>query len=1151
MKNERRKFDFLVILRQAWIDTPCITGSYIHVVGESTPDGHFIIDDMNNLLVLHPDQLLSATTVSESSDCIRRSVLRNRIKTATQKSNALVYGNLLHELFQEAMKSNQWDDRWLEKCARDILPRHYEDLLEIGISVEQAVDHLRSKAVILREWAKVFVQPEPGPTARVAGPHGQETQLSISKLLDVEENILSPVYGLKGKVDATIEVSVKESSGARTLTVPFELKTGKENASHRAQTALYTLLLSDRYGMNLAQVQRRSLSTDLCLDIEITFGILWNLETCKMSSIQAVRHLIRPLIMRRNELANFLRDRSSIPPMLTDYVFCHNCQVRDACFVYNKLEEGGDGANLRPNVKEKFNELVKYLRPNHAEFFSKWQNLLSQEEADMTKYRNELWTMLSVEREKLGRAFSNVVIEPASFEELKDGSKISRFRYSFVKAQRSVGFSFAESQLVVGEPIVVSDEAGHYALAKGFVIGIHRQRITVTVDRKLHNARRRKPGFDTKRNQVFMGIKELGGSVDGLDSDGKSIVYRLDKDEFENGMGIPRNNLLQLMNDGIYKASDLRTLIVDGRAPSFKDISSTLNPASQSGMAMNLDQKAAIQKVMSAQDYALVLGMPGTGKTTTIAKIIRTLVASGKSVLLTSFQHSAVDNILLKIRNDKIPILRLGAVSKVLPQVREFAILAEEPKGSISDLEYAWMATPVVAATCLKVDHPVFNRRTFDYCIVDEASQITLPTCLGPIRMANIFVLVGDHHQLPPLVQNRDALAGGLDMSLFRLLSEQHPEAVVNLEHQYRMAGDIMLLSNTLIYSGRLKCGTEAVENQTLQIPDPAGIELCHSSYDESCPSAGPQHACVTTDPSKCYISRALQPTTRVLFLNTDGFGNSALEVSSEANGNRITNPLEATILSHLTAALLNTGVSAQNIGHITPFRSQLSLLKDTLRTVIPNAIASHIELNTADKYQGRDKSCILVSFVRSNATATVGELLKDERRINVAITRAQSKLVLVGSRKTLSGGSELLASLVRICDEKGWVWNLNSGAIDSHSFEGLKTQLAETQTGHLEKVQETSPSRNLSAATQTISSRKPLSPLKSKSVNGRANNGSSKLNRPFKPPQISMCDSLGGSQRVMRRPGNVMHAKQSALSRSFEKRGGQSVMRDLFYDAI
>jgi len=139
-------------------------------------------------------------------------------------------------------------------------------------------------------------------------------------------------------------------------------------------------------------------------------------------------------------------------------------------------------------------------------------------------------------------------------------------------------------------------------------------------------------------------------------------------------------------------------------------------------------------------------------------------------------------------------------------------------------------------AHCLLPNSALFSRRTFDFCIVDEASQITLPTCLGPLRFAEKFVLVGDHFQLPPLVscvcriswpllmhiqvRNPAARKGGLETSLFRRLSEAHPQAVVDLTYQYRMNEDIMQLSNKLIYGDRLQCGSEEVAKRTLILPN-------------------------------------------------------------------------------------------------------------------------------------------------------------------------------------------------------------------------------------------------------------------------------------------------------------------------------------------
>lgn len=151
---------------------------------------------------------------------------------------------------------------------------------------------------------------------------------------------------------------------------------------------------------------------------------------------------------------------------------------------------------------------------------------------------------------------------------------------------------------------------------------------------------------------------------------------------------------------------------------------------------------------------------------------------------------------------------------------------------------------------------PLFSRRKFDYCIVDEASQITLPTCLGPLRFADKFVLVGDHFQLPPLVsrctlwiyqylnltilqvRNLEARKGGLEVSLFRLLTEAHPHAVVDLTDQYRMNADIMFLSNKLIYSDRLRCGSDVVASRRLALPDTTYLHRMHLK-SEPCHMSG------------------------------------------------------------------------------------------------------------------------------------------------------------------------------------------------------------------------------------------------------------------------------------------------------------------------
>jgi len=741
------------------------------------------------------------------------------------------------------------------------------------------------------------------------------------------------------------------------------------------------------------------------------------------------------MIMQRNKLACYVRQRLELPPMLKSPHLCGKCYAKTPCFVYHKLVDGGNGETS--GLKEKFDGVVQHLKPEHQEFFKKWDDLLTKEEKDVLKFRRELWTMLSSEREKVGRSFANVVIEPGSAHEDEDGPKINRFRYTFVRGKEATKSAFTDSQIITGEPIVVSDEKGHFALANGYVTNVRKGRITVAVDRRLHNARTRLSEFDERDNQAFVGVMEVledgkqRSRLPSPDPD-EEVLYRLDKDEFSNGMATVRNNLIRIMEKDLFKARDIRNLVIEGNAPTFKPSSTAYclsGPASQANL--NSDQKRAIDKVMSAKDYALVLGMPGTGKTTTIAHIIRALVSQGKSVLLTSYTHTAVDNILLKIRNDGINILRLGAVTKVHPAVQEFATLTGTPKKTMEDLRASYEDSKVVATTCLGVNHPIFNQRVFDYCIVDEASQITLPVCLGPIRMAKTFILVGDHYQLPPLVQNKEAQEGGLDISLFKLLSEKHPSSVVNLEHQYRMCEDIMTLSNTLIYNGRLKCGTQAVANRSINIPNISALK--HHHYHPSSLALLSTETPTTNRPPStpacgptCWLHDLLHPTAKARFINTDALLPSSRE---SAHGSRIVNVTEATLCTQLVEALLSTGVPATDIGVITLYRSQLALLRHHLRH------RPAVEMHTADRFQGRDKEVIVLSLVRSNEARNVGDLLRDWRRVNVAFTRARTKLLVLGSRETM-GGDGLLREFLGLVEGRGWRYDLPRGALEGHVWE-------------------------------------------------------------------------------------------------------------------
>ena len=271
----------------------------------------------------------------------------------------------------------------------------------------------------------------------------------------------------------------------------------------------------------------------------------------------------------------------------------------------------------------------------------------------MIRFKKELWSMGANERESYGRCFSGMVLKPkqAQLGGSKPTKGIHQFTYTFVKGSAGTDIkrgsgSLLNGQMSFGDAIVVSVEPDLLALARGFIVELTPQEVVVGIDHEL--------SLDTISSRV-VALRSAGGfGVKG------PVVFRIDKDEMSSGIGRVRDNLARLFYvDGDSKRL---SLIVDLAPPRF--IPPPKLPSSTTSH-LNPDQKSTLSKVLSAEDYALILGMPGTGKTTVIAALIRILVGMGKTVLLTSYTHSAVDTILAKIADADFGILRLGNADKV------------------------------------------------------------------------------------------------------------------------------------------------------------------------------------------------------------------------------------------------------------------------------------------------------------------------------------------------------------------------------------------------------------------------------------------------------------------------------------------------------
>ncbi|ACV10642.1 DNA replication factor Dna2 [Halorhabdus utahensis DSM 12940] len=409
------------------------------------------------------------------------------------------------------------------------------------------------------------------------------------------------------------------------------------------------------------------------------------------------------------------------------------------------------------------------------------------------------------------------------------------------------------------------------------------------------------------------------------------------------------DRMLTAIHDALLQQSpDEKAVLFGGQAPAFEDVAETFvenNPA----------QDRAVRRAVGAEDFALIHGPPGTGKTYTLATLVDALVERGERVLLSAFTNRAVDNAVEALLEQGVEdVVRMGTETGVREDLKHVRL---DPAGNPDARADELTDAPVVAATTATCGSRIMREQDFDVAVIDEAGQLTEPGALAAVARAERFVLVGDHEQLPPVVRAEDDIAdrdatADLSQSLFERLIDAHSDAGVLLDRQYRMAQRIQAYSSREFYDGQLRPATGEIAGQTLADLD--GVD----------PAALPDHL-----------------GGRVTFLDPDG----------QAVGN--TNPDEAAAVAQTVESYLDAGVDPGDVGVIAPYRAQVA--------EIGQRVPDGVTVDTVDRFQGSSKEVVLVSFVATGSLD--GPIFEDYRRINVALTRAKRALVLIGDADALS----------------------------------------------------------------------------------------------------------------------------------------------------
>jgi len=269
---------------------------------------------------------------------------------------------------------------------------------------------------------------------------------------------------------------------------------------------------------------------------------------------------------------------------------------------------------------------------------------------------------------------------------------------------------------------------------------------------------------------------------------------------------------------------------------------------------------------------------------------------------------------------------------------------------------------------------------------------------------------------------------------MLKRLAEQHSDAVAKLTLQYRMHENICSLCNEIVYKGELKCASDEVRRSKLVL----------SRYPRAVPVPVHQEGDASTE--RGWLQRVLNPDVPAVFVDTDAIGCGTSDAfqglercSGRRQGGTIVNDTEIAVVRSIVRCLLKCGLNSGSIGVICPYRSQLRLLDDD--KFLRRMKKTGLEMSTIDRYQGRDKAAIVLSLVRSNAEGKCGRLLEDFRRLNVAVSRAKRKLIIIGSVRTLTKGSDVLRPVLSLMKKEGWVETLPNNALQMYESPTLSSQ--------------------------------------------------------------------------------------------------------------
>lgn len=747
-----------IILEGVWTQNHIIVGTILHLINPQFDEGAktHTVNNSVGLVVVEPDKLLTCTQVASSLFCERKTWLNHVFLGQVGTNRAMLVGTLVHEVFQHGVRNKIADI--------DKLTQYLDELLDDATvmleaySVELHLSDIRNEAIgyisSVKQWIDKYMFTGP----RYPLTNDSDLEVKVISIKDIEENVWSTKYGLKGKIDVTglVRIHNKKTKTLGDRIIPLELKTGNPNlsASHSAQVSLYSMMIEDRYS-------------------ETNQGfVIYLKEEAAMHNVALTHNIKRDLVQRRNQIIYNMKSFSRGPDMIDQPRMCKNCERLTECILMSNLYEP-EKIDSYYSMKSLEKEAIGHLDDKFTRFFQRYHEKLVSKMSGTgpSEGNSSFWTYSSQAAEAQGTGFGHLLAvtsnkqENSIFITFKRHPKYERTDESSSAVNGNHTGHSAKKRKIDDyfKPIIKTDNSSQILSKplKPFNTKLNfsrcRMAISLDVDDQSMDSQNSSTamaiGFINELKEDSFVMKIYEGALDLSKSD---LIYRVDKLEKRSQIDIERTVLVRLLAREDWRADRVRQLILDPKFLPIDNIELNLfvleTGFEEISELSDLQQKFVVRAAATDNFYTLneEVEFDKSNIDKIISVLTRVIRLLNRSVLIVAQTVDNLVDLMRRLQKNNVRFILIDDGKSKQARYQFAGNLVKVAQGNNIELTKKFdsyirqheQASVVITSLAMSIGGLVFTRKTFDYCIVYDCDTTELLMSLSPMFCSDRYILI-------------------------------------------------------------------------------------------------------------------------------------------------------------------------------------------------------------------------------------------------------------------------------------------------------------------------------------------------------------------------------------------------------------------------